>query len=277
MRRNILNFIGTGILTASSFAAAGVRMQSETTNLEAGTVTKMDMLLDQTRMRINMIGPKTTTSVLFLTDGGRDRMVMLDTAKNEYTEIDKATMDKMAQQMQGAMGQMKAMMDKMPPAQRAAMEKAMKGQMKGPSAAATLEKTVYSAKGGSSVNGFACTKYDGVSAGQKVVDLCAAAPSVVHFAPADFAVFDHMKKFTESMQQMAANSPMGGMDLYNFTDPGYQGFPVAQTRYSGGKAVTKTELKSIKSASFSDADFSLGSAKKREMPGMMEAAKPPSR
>ena len=139
--------------------------------------------------------------------------------------------------------------------------------MKGASAAA-LAKTVYTAKGSSSANGFSCTKYDGMSNGQKTVDLCAAPSSVVHFAPTDYAVFDHMKKFTESMQQMAANSPMGGLDTYNFTNPGYQGIPVETTTYSGGKAVTKTELKSVKSASFSDADFSLGSATKREMPMM---------
>jgi hypothetical protein len=267
-------------LSSLSLSAAGVRLQSEMTDIGTGTVTKMDMLLDQMRMRVNMVGPKNSTSVLFLTDGGRDRMVMLDTAKNEYTEMDKATIDKMAQQMQGAMGQMQAMMDKMPPAQRAAMEKAMKGmpgQMKGAAAAAALEKPVYSAKGGSSVNGFSCTKYDGVSKGQKVVELCAAAPSVVHFAPTDYAVFERMKKFTEGLRQMAANSPVGGLDFSAFTDPGYQGIPVAQTTFSNGKATMKTEVKSIKSASFSDADFSLGSATKREMPGMPSARTAPGK
>jgi hypothetical protein len=178
--------------------------------------------------------------------------------------------------MQGAMGQMKAMMDKMPPEQRAAMEKAMKGmpgQMKG-AAAIPLEKPVYTAKGSSSVNGFACTKYEGVTKGQKVVELCAAAPSVVHFAPTDYAVFERMKKFTEGMRQMASNSPVAGLDFTNFTDPGYSGIPVTQTTYSDGKATMKTEVKSVKSASFSDADFSLGSATKREMPAIPTMTRP---
>ena len=266
MRRNPLSIVL--LAGALPLFAAGVRMQSETTDVQTGTVTKTEVLLDQTRLRLNMTGLKSSNSVLFLTDGGRDRMVMLDTAKNEYMEIDKATMDKMAQQFQGAMGQMEAMMAKMKPEQRAAMEKALKGKLPTASAA-PAEKTVYSAKGGSSVNGFSCTKYDGTRGGAKVSEICAAAPSALRFTPTDFQVFDRMRDFTAPMMKMAANSPFGATAGFTgFTDPGFSGIPVSHTTFSAGKPTTKTEVKSIKSASFSNSDFSLGSAKKREMPAM---------
>lgn len=254
--------------------AAGVKMQSETTNIATGTTTKMEILLDQTRMRINMSGPQAGTSVLFLTDGGRDRMVMLNTTKNEYFEMDKQTMDNMAKQMQGAMSQMEASLAKMPPQQRAMMEKMMKDKgMPGIAAAgAKPEKIVYSAKGGSSVNGFSCTKYDGARGGQKVVDLCAAAPSTLKFSPTDFQVFDRMRDFTAAIREGVANSPLASsVDFTGFTDPGYNGIPVQHVTYNAGKPASKTEVKSISSASFSNADFSLGTATKREMPGMPTA------
>jgi hypothetical protein len=269
MRRHFFQSICWATLTIAAPAwAAGVKMQSEMTDLASGTVTKMDILLDQTRLRVNVASAKNSSSILFLTDGGRDRLVMLDTAKNEYTEIDKTMMDRMAQQMSGAMSQMQGMMDKMSPEQRAMMERMMKGKM--PTPAAAPQKTVYASKGGSNVNGFACTKYEGTRGGQKVTEVCAAAPTALRFTPADFQVFDRMREFTASITQMAANSPFAGaaMDYASFTDPGYNGIPVSQTSYSGGKAVSKTDVKSIQAASFSNADFSLGSAKKRDMPGM---------
>ena len=86
----------------------------------------------------------------------------------------KKTMKQMAQQMSGMMAQMQAAMKNMPPEQRAMMEKMMKGKM--PQAAAPAPKTVYTAKGGGSVKGFSCTKYEGdLSAGEGVDRMCRAS------------------------------------------------------------------------------------------------------
>ena len=76
-------------------------------------------------------------------------------------------MKQLAQQMSGMMAQMQAAMKNMTPEQRAMMEKMMKGKM--PQAAAAAPKTVYTAKGSGSVNGFSCTKYEGDLSGEKEV------------------------------------------------------------------------------------------------------------
>src|SRR5260370_20805557 len=95
---------------------AGVRIQTETTDLATKKVTSDQILLDANRMRLDSDDGK---SVMFLTDGGRNRMVMLDKNKNQYQEIDEQTMKEMAQQMSGMMAQMEAQMKNMPPEQRA--------------------------------------------------------------------------------------------------------------------------------------------------------------
>ena len=154
---------------------AGVRIQSEDTDLATKKVSTDVILLDANRLRVNSDDGR---SVMFLTDGGRNRMVMLDTAKNEYQEIDEATMKQMGQQMSGMMAQMQAQMKNMPPEQRAMMEKMMKGKMP-QAAAAAAPKTVYTAKGSGSVNGFSCTRYEGDLSGVKESEVCAALPAQI--------------------------------------------------------------------------------------------------
>jgi hypothetical protein len=242
---------------------AGVRIHMETTDVATNKVTTQELLLDATRMRINTDGNNT---VMFLTDGGRNRMVMLDKQKNEYREIDQQTMDQMAKQMQGAMTQMDEAMKNMSPQQREMMERMMKGKM--PQMAAPVVKTVYTAKGKSTVNGFACTQYDGTRAEEKVAEVCAAQPSVLKFATADTELFEKMREFMSGFQKAMANSPFmsGFASSSALSEPGFDGYPVSRTTLNKGQAVSKQQLKSATTASFSDADFSLGTAKKVDMP-----------
>ena len=132
MRR--LAFVATAVLaTAPLFA--GVRIQMENTDLATNKTTTQVIMMDNTRLRVDA---DEKTSMMFLTDGGRNRMVILDKAKNTYQEIDEQTMKQMGQQVSGAMAQMEAAMKNMPPEQRAMMEKMMKGKM--PQAAARLPR-----------------------------------------------------------------------------------------------------------------------------------------
>jgi hypothetical protein len=148
----------------------------------------------------------------------------------------------------------------------------MKGKMgKMPGQGAPPARTVYTSKGSGSVNGFSCTKYEGVRGAEKVTELCAAKPSEIKFSPSDFQVFEKMKEFMAGFQSAMANSPFaggGGGNLRDFADPGFEGFPVQQTLFRNGQPELKMETKSIARASLSDADFSLGNAKKVEMPAM---------
>src|SRR5512142_3472652 len=103
------------VVTAAFAAAplfAGVRIQSENTDLATKKVTTDVILLDANRLRVDSDDGR---SVMFLTDGGRNRMVMLDKAKNTYEEIDEQTMQQMGQQMSAAMAQMQAAMKNMTP------------------------------------------------------------------------------------------------------------------------------------------------------------------
>ncbi len=241
---------------------AGVRIQSENTDLATKKVTTDQILLDTNRIRVESDDGK---SVLFLTDGGRNRLVMLDKARNTYQEIDEETMKQLGQQMAGMSAQMEAAMKNMTPEQRAMMEKMMKGKM--PQAAAPAPKTVYTAKGSGSVNGFSCTKYEGDLSGQKESEVCAALPAQLKLTPGDLQIFEKMRQFSSDLLSALANSPMRASvpKGYGF-ESGYEGFPIQKVDFENGQATRRGELKSITRVSFTDADFSLGNAKKVELP-----------
>jgi len=251
---------------------AGVKIVSEDTDLATKKVTTDTILLDANRMRLESDNGKSV--VMFLTDGGRNRMVMLDKAKNQYQEIDQQTMDQMAQMMSGAAAQasaataqMEAAMKNMPPEQRAMMEKMMKGKMpQAAAAAAPPAKTVYTAKGSGSVNGFSCTKYEGVRGAEKVADVCAGVPAQLKLSTSDMQIFEKMREFSNSLLSSLANSPVKISVPTSSFEAGYEGFPIQKTEFENGQATRRGELKSITRANFSDADFSLGDAKKVDMP-----------
>lgn len=250
------------ILSAGIPMWGGVRIQVEVTDIKTGMVQKQELLLDTERLRVNTSAAR--NSILFLTDSGRSRMVILNAARNEYRELDEQT----ANQLSGIMAQMQAQLQNLPPEQRARMEQMLRGRMGLSAAGGAAERTVYTAKGSGSVNGFACTKYEGVSGVEKVAELCAAKPADLHLNPADFAVFEKMRQFGSKFLSAMANSPIGAGRIDYLTQTGFEGYPIQQTSFANGQPVTKSELKSIERASFSDADFSLGSAKKVDlMPG----------
>lgn len=241
---------------------AGKRIEMQSTDLVNNKVTPNSILLDADRMRVD----QGNTSVMFLTKGG-NHVVILDKARNEYRELTQADIEQLGQQLNSAMSQLNEMMKNVPPAQRAQMEAMLKGRMgaAAPGVAAAAA-TTYTAKGGATVNGFKCTNYEGTREGQKVAELCAAQPGDLKIAPTDFQVMEKMRDMFSGLVSSVQNSPFANMNLATaITDKGINGFPVQATTFSNGQAKSREELKSVSDATFSDADFSTGSAKKVDL------------
>src|SRR5581483_9642918 len=104
------------VIAAAAIAAsslfAGVRIQVDDTDLATNKTATQTILLDATRLRIDSSDDKNT--MMFLTDGGRSRMVMLDRSKNQYQEIDEQTMKQLSAQLTAAMTQLQEQMKSLP-------------------------------------------------------------------------------------------------------------------------------------------------------------------
>jgi hypothetical protein len=139
--------------------------------------------------------------------------------------------------------------------------------------AAPRISTEYKQTGSDTVNGFSCTKYEGSRSGQKVAELCAADPGELKINPADFGVFLQVRDFAKSLQDSLANSPFGqaasGGGFAAFTDAGFEGFPVTNTSFDGGKAVSRDTIESVEQVTVTDADFQMpAGAKPAQIPGI---------
>jgi hypothetical protein len=247
---------------------AGVRIQLDSTDLTTGAVTKQEILADAERLRFNETGTDVNRSILFLTDGGRNRIVILDKTRNEYREIDQQTMQQLSGQVSGQMAaaqaKMQEQMKNMTPEQRAMMEQMMKGRGMPGAAAAAPVRTVFTAKGSGTANGFACTKYEGDRGAEKVSEVCAANPADLKITASEIQIYEKMKEFSAGLQNMAANSPFAA-SVKSVPQGGFSGIPVQGTSFSDGKATEKTDAKSVTRVTLSNDDFSLGNAKKVEL------------
>ena len=128
------------LMAGQAWAADGlVLVQSVTTGGGAAMTHQID--IDAHRMRTESGGGPAGSQV-FIFDGTRQVMIMVNEGNKTYSEINKADLDALSGQMSAAMSQMQEAMKNMPPEQRARMEAIMKGRMGGAGAAAPA-KPVY--------------------------------------------------------------------------------------------------------------------------------------
>jgi uncharacterized protein YabE (DUF348 family) len=144
----------------------------------------------------------------------------------------------------------------------------MKGKMPPGAAGGSPATTAFAAKGRATVNGFACTNYEGTRAGQKVSEICAAQPADLKITANDYQVFRKMQEFADGLRKAMQNSPLAGALNLNVAQSGVDGFPVQSTTFENGQVTRKEVVKSVADAALTDAEFSVGSARKTEMPDM---------
>ncbi|MEY4932011.1 MAG: hypothetical protein RLZZ403_331, partial [Pseudomonadota bacterium] len=129
--------------------------------------------------------------------------------------------------------------------------------------------TVFAARGPATVNGFRCTRYEGTRNGEKVLELCASTLGDVKLGPQEFQVLERMREFTASMMKAVKSTPLAGMmENTGITQAGIEGYPVQSITFTGGKPVSREQVKAIVDATFTEADFSTGTAKRVDLPSL---------
>jgi len=240
-------------------AAAGVRIETVTRDIKtlAPSGTASTTLVQDGAVRA---------------DGGHDgvmilkagKMLMIDDKRKTYTEMDKATMQAVAEKAKAAMSKMQEQMKQMPPEQRAMMEKMMKQNMPG----AADKPVVFDAKDtgkSDTVEGRKCRVWNMTRDGELIDEMCVVPFSTLAGKE------DMQKTFTElaeAFEGLASAAPNGAAEIRmrNSVD----GYPVRSRPYSNGKPVgTETVLKKWSEESIPKSMFEVPSGyKKRELPQM---------
>lgn len=230
------NFLAMAVLCALAqplSAADGVLIAEKTTT--GGATQSTEMQIERQRMRVESIAASGEKQV-FMFDGPKQTLWIIDFGKKTYNEVTKADVDRMAGQMADAMAKMQEQMQNLPPAQRAQMEAVMQGRGMMAGLAAALPKTEYRKTGTDKVGQWTCDKYEGFQKEQKVSELCTVDPKAFGLTPADFEVSRQLQEFFQKLM------PQNAENLFRLGAPEQQGFsgvPVRRTSFGQRQSVTE--------------------------------------
>ncbi|MCW5981597.1 MAG: hypothetical protein KIT09_26165 [Bryobacteraceae bacterium] len=246
----------------ASPGAAGVLLSGQSVDLKDNEKTDLTMLIEPSRLRTNIKKHDADSSIIFLTEGDDYKMLVLDNAKKEYRVFDRKTIRELSDKIGGAMAQMQEQLKKMSPEQRAMVEKMM-GKMGG--APAAPPPVTFTRTGADAVNGRPCVTYDGVQGGEKISEVCAAAPAALNLTPADMAVFEKMTSLFDELMTSMRQLPFLRSVGLKLVDKQIDGIPVRQVQFESGRPASRFEIQDSSRRDFSDADFSVGEARRVEL------------
>jgi hypothetical protein len=213
-----------------------------------GTSGPVVLIVDTARLRIDAGGQR--AAMYFM--GPPDRVVVLDRAANQYTEFSQETATELASRLTK---QMDEMLGKMSPEIREQMLKTL--------ASVPKPKAEFRAGGESSAKGIPCRTVTLAMDGKDAAEFCMAKPDDLKLAPEDAAVFIRLQGFEKDLAKTLSQSvPVGQVPgLLGAYPPFQEGLPVRILGLDG----ERIEFKSIEEVSVSDADFSTGSAVRKEV------------
>ena len=182
--------------------------------------------------------------------GDKGLLWIIDDAKKSYQEVDKATIDQMAEQMAGARSRMQERLAQLPPEQRAQAEAMMKKYNSAPN----TSRVDYRKMGQTRViNGQLCTLYDHYSGKELEAHLWVAPYSALRLSPSDGAVFQKMGEFTEKL-----TTSIGGSRKQDYI-PMHElgGIPLFTQNVSNGKVTAESQVESVSRAPILPGSFDL--------------------
>jgi hypothetical protein len=249
---------------APAYAADGILIAQKITS--GNNTTTSETQIEKTRMRTEMTGPNGRKNIMVF-DAGAQVMRIIDEAAKTYSEMTKADVDRISAQMSGAMAQMQAQMQNLPPEQRARMEAMMQGAGRGIAGMAAAQRPEYHKAGGTDrVGKWTCEKYEGTRNGAKASEVCTVDPSATGFMPTDFEI---TKQFAEFFSRLMPQG-MDRLFAVGTAGPsGFSGFPVKSVNYDGSGKVTSTvELTDVSRQNFPDSLFAVPAGfQKKDFPG----------
>lgn len=242
------------LLCAVPARAEGVVIKQEQRKVGAADAdSRTTFYLGKAKIRIETSGRSANSVMIF--DGERKVLWMVDAQKKTYyemTEEDVAAMSATRKKMQERMAGM-------PAAQRAMMEKMMKGRM---SRAPTVE--IQKVRSGEKIGDYTCTVYEVSVNGERSSEVWTASADQLQLRPEDFSVFQAMAKMLEPLSRNmpgAAASPLaaGGGQM--------DGFPVRTVTYRGDKPVTESKVIGVERRYLEDALFTVPDGYKKKKMG----------
>lgn len=195
-------------------------------------------------------------------DASRDLIIHVNSDRQEYTEIDRATlsefsdtMSEMKQQMAPQLAQMREQLKSLPPEQRAMIEQQLGGMASHGALETNPAEPVKLVKRGSNkVAGFDCQVYDAMQGKEKLSEVCLATAADAGVSKADFATLSAMMGFMREMASSAQKLSAGLGGGSPVMLGGAEGVPVSVKEFKGGReyAIADVSDKALDDARFGE-------------------------
>jgi hypothetical protein len=197
--------------------------------------------------------------------GDKKLLWMVDEEKKTYTEMTEEGAKAMGAQMDDAMTQMQDALKKVPPEQRAMMEKMLAGKISKASAGKRTFKPMEEKR---RINGFDCAGYLVSKEGGPITEVWTADPKSIQLDPKELAVFKEVAEFMKSMTSGMDQIQELVKDYEHPAEGDVPGFPVLTIqRNEKGKELWRTELVRVDKGAVAETTF--------EVPSGFEMQKPP--
>jgi len=235
---------------AGTAASAGVVIEMQVQGTSTSGEVGRDRIYTQGEMlRIDSHATELTGNISMIFRD--EEMRVLDHDKKTCQTIDKEGLDEIG----GAMKQMQAELAKLPPEQRAMMERMMKGKMPGMGTEQAARRIDVGAT--EKVGDYSCKLKTMYAGEQKVWEVCAAETPPDALTEA-MGAFRALSRFTESLKDIVQQGPLAGMidnPLHDLNEVG--GFPVRTRAFGNGQLIRETTLESVERQDLGDDVFSI--------------------
>jgi hypothetical protein len=245
----IKQLVALALNVASLSAFAGTTMESVDHRLDSKQADSVITVSAQDgNLRVD--SPDRNGATIFKDD----TLYVLNTKDKTYNAMDRASMQKMAEQINPALKQMQEQLAKLPPEQRAQVEKMMGKSAPGAGKETTQEfrKTSRSDK----VAGYSCSYVEMLEDGVLQSEFCVVPTGTLKGSADLMAAAQKMQAMLQDLLK-ALDSPwmkqMIARQQTNYAQLG--GIPVLTRRYENGKAAAETTLRSVRSESLPASAF----------------------
>lgn len=239
------------LAATSSAVHAGTVMEMQTRDLANANATPMTVVTQAQdgKMRVE---PDSGDALMIFRD---DVIYNLNTKDKSYIAIDRAAMKRMADKINPALKQMQEQLAKMPPEQRAQMEKMMGNRMPGMGASAPQEVRKTSRTGKAA--GHSCTYVEVLAGGVLEDEYCVVAPGALKGSQ---ELIESSKKIAAMMQEMLSSLNAPWVQEMANRQPNFDklgGIPVMARHFSNGKPAHESTLQALRSESLPAALFEI--------------------
>ena len=230
------------LLLLTLTAHAGTKLETVNRDLSGGRTTTINTWAQGGMMRVET---QPNESTMIFKD---DTIYAISHKDKSYIAMDRASMQRMAEQLNPALQMLQERMKDMTPEQRAQMEKMLGGRIPGASGEPEKKQEIKRTSRNDKINGYSCTFVEVREDGVLTDELCVVPGSALKGSA---EVMESARKMAAVLKDMMANvdmpwlKQMSQKQMQNFEALG--GIPVLSRHFYDGKPQSETTLSNITS------------------------------